>query len=595
MYVHAVQRHCIRLTEPSFVRSNSVQIFAPIGQAVESEEASPVTEIESMCMNCGETGTTRLMMTAIPFFREVILMSFDCEHCGESNNEIQFGGKVQEKGCRYEFTVTTPKDMNRQVIKSDSATILVPSLEFEIPPAKEHRMGEITTIEGVLSTAAQNLALMQAKRREVHPELADKVAEVITQLAALASGDEEKMPFKIVVDDPAGNSFVENPNAPRRDPHLVATFYTRTPEQNAALGFNPTGGAEYKENEGVRQLMDGEEVAEDIGRREVLRFPGECPSCHRSGESLMCITEIPHFKEIIIMAFDCEFCGFKNNDIKGGGAIPTLGTSIVLTCENEDDFKRDVLKSDSARLVIPELEVELDYGSLGGVYTTVEGLLQKIKDNLIENNPFFLGDSSLKHHGHLEDMDQDSRRQFENFLNRFQNLIDGHAFPFHIELRDPLGNSFVSARIGSTLAPEEDPQITMQDYERDDYENEMFGIADMVVDNYDSEGNRIEPGAQSETDRILADRLTQVYRKAPDHPHQFTKGTEDTVVPLAGQAPLRPGQTTEKAALDAYYEQPDDEASFEPAATFQGRKEGKVFRTGKFGTGYYKDKYPADR
>jgi zinc finger protein len=51
-----------------------------------------VDEIESMCINCEENvctkssqltqGTTRLLLTKIPFFREVILMSFSCPHCG---------------------------------------------------------------------------------------------------------------------------------------------------------------------------------------------------------------------------------------------------------------------------------------------------------------------------------------------------------------------------------------------------------------------------------------------------------------------------------------------------------------------------------
>lgn len=572
-------------------------MFAPIGAAVENEEENPVTELESMCMNCGENGITRLMMTAIPYFREVILMSFDCEHCGETNNEIQFGGKVQEKGCRYEFDVTSPKDMNRQVIKSDSATIIVPSLEFEIPPATTQRMGEITTVEGLLSTAAQNLGLMQAERQEVDPDLAAKVAEVITKLASLSSGDEDNMPFKLIVDDPAGNSFIENPNAPRRDPHLKASFYTRTAEQERALGFNPSSenAPVYKDDNGLDKLME-EESLDDIGRREILRFPAECPNCHRSGESLMCVTEIPHFKEIIIMAYDCEFCGFKNNEIKGGGAIPTKGTNIVLRCEHEDDLARDVLKSDSARLAIPELEIEIDYGSLGGVYTTVEGLLKKMKSTLVDNNPFFLGDSALKHHGHVADMDEDSRVQFENFLNSFQRVIDGQSFPFHIEIRDPLGNSFVSARIGSTLPPDEDPQITMEDYDRSEYENEVFGIAHMVTENYDEDGNRIDGATPVITDQILADRLTQVYRKAPDHPHQFTKGRDDNTIPLATEAPLRPGQKADQTPkLDAYYSQPDDESSFEAAETFQGAKEGKVFRSGSLGLGYYKDKYPSQR
>jgi hypothetical protein len=59
---------------------------------------------------------------------------------------------------------------------------------------------------------------------------------------------------------------------------------------------------------------------------------------------------------------------------------------------------------------------ELGYGTLGGVYTTVEGLLQKIEQSLRYNlsppslsllslishlrdsNPFLLGDSSKLHH-----------------------------------------------------------------------------------------------------------------------------------------------------------------------------------------------------
>jgi len=32
--------------------------------------------------------------------------------------------------------------------------------------------------------------------------------------------------------------------------------------------------------------------------------------------------------------------------------------------------------------------LELDYGTLGGVFTTVEGLLEKIHDHLYEHNPF---------------------------------------------------------------------------------------------------------------------------------------------------------------------------------------------------------------
>lgn len=60
---------------------------------------------QSLCMACGESGLTRMILTKIPFFREVIVSSFECDACGWTNNEVQFGGAIQEKGCRYELKV----------------------------------------------------------------------------------------------------------------------------------------------------------------------------------------------------------------------------------------------------------------------------------------------------------------------------------------------------------------------------------------------------------------------------------------------------------------------------------------------------------
>ena len=63
-------------------------------------------------------------------------MSFECEHCGCKNNEIQSGDKIQEKGHIFKCLITTPQDLNRQVIKSDYATVRIPDVDFEIPPSK---------------------------------------------------------------------------------------------------------------------------------------------------------------------------------------------------------------------------------------------------------------------------------------------------------------------------------------------------------------------------------------------------------------------------------------------------------------------------
>ena len=40
-----------------------------------------------------------------------------------------------------------------------------------------------------------------------------------------------------LIDDPSGNSFIENLLAPKADPDREVTYYTRTKEQDKALGI----------------------------------------------------------------------------------------------------------------------------------------------------------------------------------------------------------------------------------------------------------------------------------------------------------------------------------------------------------------------
>ena len=90
----------------------------------------------------------------------------------------------------------------------------------------------------------------------------------------------------------------------------------------------------------------------------------------------------PTFKEILIMAFSCASCGLRQSEVKASGAIPTYGTETTLCVNGPEDFKRDVLKGENAAIRIPELDLELLGGTLGGVYTALEGLMEKIYTNL---------------------------------------------------------------------------------------------------------------------------------------------------------------------------------------------------------------------
>lgn len=66
--------------------------------------------------------------------------------------------------------------------------------------------------------------------------------------------------------------------------------------------------------------------------------------------------------------------------------------------------------------------------------------------------------------------------------------------PCTLILDDPLANSHVQ----NLFAPDVDPNLTIEDYERTFEQNEDFGLNDMVVDNYETQGN-VESFTKEET------------------------------------------------------------------------------------------------
>ena len=74
---------------------------------VNVDPENPVTEIESLCMNCQKQGITRLLLTKIPFFKDIIVMSFSCPHCGYRNTSIEDAKELAPQGIHFILTVKT--------------------------------------------------------------------------------------------------------------------------------------------------------------------------------------------------------------------------------------------------------------------------------------------------------------------------------------------------------------------------------------------------------------------------------------------------------------------------------------------------------
>ncbi|KAL8513056.1 hypothetical protein ACS0TY_019297 [Phlomoides rotata] len=434
-----------------------------VGSVVEAVSAqdsdAPLYEIESLCMRCSQNGTTRFLFTQIPHFRKILLSAFECPHCNERNNEVQFAGEIQPKGCHYILDVPSgdKKMFNRQVVKSETATIRIPELDFEIPP--EAQRGSLSTVEGILVRAANELEALQEERKKIDPRTAEAIDEFLIKLRACATGESH---FTFVLDDPSGNSFIENPCAPSPDPTLTIKFYERTPEQQAALGYvadtsqepvlgnnlDETNNLTQRQEEphgsvgaraGRRAIAQGNstEIADALFRysapEEVMTFPTTCGACATKCECRMFVTNIPYFQEVIVMASSCDACGYRNSEVKPGGPIPDKGKRIIVHVKNVRDLCRDVIKSDTASVIIPELELELASGTLGGLVTTVEGLISKISESLERVHGFTFGDS-------LDDSKRSKWKEFRANLDKLKSL----EAPWTLILDDALSNSFVA-------------------------------------------------------------------------------------------------------------------------------------------------------
>jgi zinc finger protein len=107
---------------------NLEELFVKLDSGVPSEK------IPSLCMDCKQMGETRFMYTEIPMFKQIIISAFVCDHCGNRNTEVQFGGKLGDTGVKFELNVSEEACLNRSVVKSEFATIRIPEIDFEIPP-----------------------------------------------------------------------------------------------------------------------------------------------------------------------------------------------------------------------------------------------------------------------------------------------------------------------------------------------------------------------------------------------------------------------------------------------------------------------------
>ncbi|KAJ5120771.1 Zinc finger protein ZPR1 [Penicillium bovifimosum] len=447
--------------------------FQKPGDLVERDDDTGAMSIESLCMNCHEQGITRLLLLRVPYFRDIILESFECEHCHLKNNSIKSAGQIQERGTVYTLKVENEQDMQRQVIRSDVSSFKLTTPlgnEIEVPKGT----GQLTNVEGMVQLIHETLSSEQELRKDQAPELYTALEPIIASLKNILDR-QDAFPFSISLDDLTGNSWIA-PSSNDRGNKYTRREYPRTHQQNEELGI--AADAEAVNNE---DTAFGEPEDLDIVDGQVYTIPAECPGCSREAEVNIKKVNIPYFKEVLLFGTNCGNCGYKSSAIKTGGEVPDKGKRITLQVQNEVDLSRDILKSDTAGLISPELDLDVQPGTLGGRFTTVEGLLVEIRDQL--SGAIFDVDDSANAGG--DGMEHSDKDKWQRFFNRLNQAINGEL-KFTITLQDPMASSYVQ----DLCSPAVDPQIIIEEYTRSAEEEDDLGLTDMKTEGYEQDAEK---------------------------------------------------------------------------------------------------------
>ncbi|CDJ37204.1 zinc-finger protein ZPR1, putative [Eimeria tenella] len=160
------------------------------------------------CPHCGCSTTNKVCQVNIPGFRECLIFAFCCPNCGAKNSEIKAAGAYGLAARRWILTVEGHDDLNRDVLKGDTATVEIPSLDFSMEGGAE--AGTLTTVEGLLKALADGLSegVPFASGDSAAESSKKRMEFVCEELRKMQEGVFSVLPFKLIINDPADLSFV---------------------------------------------------------------------------------------------------------------------------------------------------------------------------------------------------------------------------------------------------------------------------------------------------------------------------------------------------------------------------------------------------
>ena len=147
---------------------------------------------------------------------------------------------------------------------------------------------------------------------------------------------------------------------------------------------------------------------------------------------------------------------------------------------------------------------------MGGRFTTVEGILEQVFEELSEKvftDSIDNGDTAfldfltkLKKVSHLTILSS------YDIHDALDCQVKAAEMQFTLILDDPLANSYLQ----SLYAPDPDPNMKFETYERSWQQNEELGLNDMITEGYEEDHTKEVAQLQLESDKEEAPRIEDV-------------------------------------------------------------------------------------
>ncbi|MCL2460077.1 MAG: ZPR1 zinc finger domain-containing protein [Euryarchaeota archaeon] len=157
-------------------------------------------------------------------------------------------------------------------------------------------------------------------------------------------------------------------------------------------------------------------------------LPGICISCGAPVVYHHHLTSIPYFYDTIIVSMTCPECGYREHDARCLSIRPP--SRYTFHVKGSADLEYRVVRSTAARIIIPELGVEIDPGpACEGFISNVEGVLIRVDKVL---------DTVLL----CDDNTEETARRAHEIKQMIADIQDGKR-NMTIILEDPNGTSII--------------------------------------------------------------------------------------------------------------------------------------------------------